>query len=78
MVAGGAGGGLYCFREQSAARSQQTLRNILHLGAGGAAGGRGGTETETETGPHILIELHRAGGTVARQAFLLLKLYIIK
>ena len=66
---------LYCFREQSAARSQQTLRNILHLGAGGG-GGRGGTETET--GPHILIELHRAGGTVARQAFLLLKLYIIK
>ena len=52
MVAGGAGGGLYCFREQ------QTYQTILHLVA--AAGGGGGG---TETGPHILIELHWAART---------------
>ena len=43
---------LYCFREQ------QTYQNILHLGAAGGGGGGG-----TETGPHILIELHRQGRT---------------
>ena len=47
---------LYCFREQ------QPYQNILHLGAAGGGGGG------TETGPHILIELHRAGRT-AEQFF---------
>ena len=65
---------LYCFKEESSELTEYSpscIRVAAATAGGGGSGGGGGTET----GPHILIELHRAA---AQQAFLLLKLYIIK
>ena len=57
---------LYCFRDQPRPTRIFSIWALLVVVE---------EKGESETGLHILIELHRAGSTAA---FLLLKLYIIK
>ena len=55
----------YCFKEESSELTEYSPSCIRVAAAGSGGGGGGGGGGGTETGPHILIELHRAAAQPA-------------